>query len=139
MTCLRGFRCPCEPPRCVPTLGDFAVARTLSVDSAALDEALKEQYSLGLSASRFLMELLKQGAQRERRPARAVRHDWHRVIARTVDLPVQDNGARIALVALLAAPPRPTYRPRAAWAPRARDELPARPRTSAGLILACDE
>ena len=33
-------------------------------------------------------------------------------------------------------PPRPSNRPRAAWAPRARNELPARPRTSAGLILA---
>jgi hypothetical protein len=69
------------------------------------------------------MELLKQGAQRERRPERAVRHDWYRLIARTVDLPVQDNGAGIALVALLAALPRPSYRTRAAWAPRARDEL----------------
>ena len=90
-------------------------------------------------ASRFLMELLKQGAQRERRPEPAVRHDWYRVIARAVDLPVQDNGAGIALVALLAALPRPSYRPRAAWAPRARDKLPARPRTSAGLILTRDE
>ena len=34
------------------------------------------------------MELLKQGAQRERRPERAVRHDWYRVTARAVDLPV---------------------------------------------------
>src|SRR4029077_13650752 len=92
-----------------------------------------------LSASRFLMELLKQGAQRERWPERAVRHDWYRLIARAVDLPVQDNGAGIALVALLAALPRPSYRTRAAWAPRARDELPARPRTSAGLILTRDE
>ena len=89
-----------------------------------------------LSASRFLMELLKQGAQRERRPERAVRHDWYRVIARAVDLPVQDNGAGIALLAGL---PPSFYRPRAAWAPRARDELPVRPRTSAGLILSRDE
>ena len=55
-----------------------------------------------LSASRFLM--LKQGAQREWRPERAVRHDWYRVIARAVDLPVQDNGAGIALLAGLPRP-----------------------------------
>ena len=88
-----------------------------------------------LSASRFLM--LKQGAQREWRPERAVRHDWYRVIARAVDLPVQDNGAGIALPSRRAPPS--FYRPRAAWAPRARDELPVRPRTSAGLILTRDE
>ena len=85
------------------------------------------------------MELLKQGAQRQRRPERAVRHDWYRVITRAVDLPVQDNRAGIALVALFALLARPSYRPRAAWAPRARDELPVRPRTSAGLILTRDE
>ena len=61
------------------------------------------------------------------------------MIARAVDLPVQDNGAGIALVALLARLPRPSYRPRAAWAPRARDELPVRPRKGAGLILTRDE
>ena len=31
-------------PQSVPTLGDFAAARTPSIDSAALDEALKEQF-----------------------------------------------------------------------------------------------
>jgi uncharacterized protein len=31
-------------PQGVPTLGDFAAARTPSIDSAALDEALKEQF-----------------------------------------------------------------------------------------------
>ena len=85
------------------------------------------------------MELLKQGAQCERRPERAIRHDWYCPVVRAIDLPVQDNGAGIALVALLAALAGPSYRPRAAWAPRARDELPARPRTSAGLILTRDE
>ena len=54
-----------------------------------------------------MVELLKQGAQRDRRPERAVRHDWYRVITRAVALPVQDNGAGITLVALLAALPRP--------------------------------
>ena len=68
-----------------------------------------------LSASRFLM--LKQGAQREWRPERAVRHDWYRVIARAVDLPVQDNGAGIALC-------RPSRRapPRDASLARRRDD-----------------
>ena len=31
-------------PQSVPTLGDFAAARTPSIDGAALDEALKEQF-----------------------------------------------------------------------------------------------
>src|SRR5262245_13262887 len=55
------------------------------------------------SAPCFLMELLKERTQRERRPELAVRHDWHRTIARAVDLPIQDGGAAVALVPLLAA------------------------------------
>ena len=87
-----------------------------------------------LSASQFLMELLKQGPQRERRPARAVRHDRYRLIARAVDLPVQDNGAGIILVALLAALPRPSYRPRAAWSDKSSFVTGADYRIDGGVL-----
>src|SRR5262245_51991998 len=91
------------------------------------------------SASRFLMELLKERAQRKRRSDRAVRHDWHRLIARAIDLPIQDGRAGIALVALLAAVPAGSHRPHAAATPGACNQLPVGTGTRTGFILACNE
>jgi hypothetical protein len=91
------------------------------------------------STSRFRVILLKQGAQRERRPERAVRHDWHRLIARAVNLPVQDGRAGAAFVALLAALPAGSHRPHAAATPGACNQLPIGTGARTRFILACNE
>src|SRR5262245_10807402 len=91
------------------------------------------------SASRFRVILLKQRAQGERRPERAVRHDWHRLIDRAVDLPVQDGGAGIALVALFPPLAAGSHRPYAAATPGACNQLPIGTGTQAGFILKCNE
>ena len=84
-----------------------------------------------LSASRLLVELFEQTAQRKRRAFGPTGHHRNRSIVRLIDLPAHDNGARIALVALLATLAAFTRRALDSLLAADRHHLPARRHSSA--------